>query len=206
MTAQMIARHPDRVDRIPSLAARIVDSLGRADKMIEDLLDANRIRAGKGLPIEVEECDLTQIAERVCEELISVHGDRFRRQMPNSLVGYWSCKNLYRLLENLLTNGIKYGFSDAPVTLKIAERGSMVEISVHNFGQPIPLEDQKRLFDPFVRSKSAVSSQRKGWGLGLTLVRGVAEAHGGHVEVQSEKETGTTFRVTLPRDARRDKS
>lgn len=202
MNAQMIARHPDRADRIPRLASRITDSLERADKMIEDLLDANRIRAGKGLPIEVGECDLNEIANKVCDELIAVHGERFQRKMPNSVEGYWSCKDLYRLLENLLTNGIKYGFSDTPVTLKIYERGSEVVIEVHNMGEPIPPDDQKRLFDPFMRSRKVESSDRKGWGLGLTLVRGVTDAHGGHVEVQSDRDTGTTFRVTLPKDAR----
>ncbi|MFL5812277.1 MAG: ATP-binding protein, partial [Bdellovibrionia bacterium] len=202
MTAQMIARHPDHLDRIPSLASRIIDSLSRADKMIDDLLDASRIRAGKGLPIEIEECDLTQIANSVCEEMISVHGDRFRRELPDSLIGFWSCKNIYRLIENLLSNGIKYGFHDTPVTLKISAHESMIEISVHNLGEPISPDDQKQLFDPFVRSKAVESSHRKGWGLGLTLVRGVAEAHRGRVDVQSDKKRGTTFRVTLPRDAR----
>jgi PAS domain S-box-containing protein len=205
-SAQIIARYPDRTDRIPSLATRITDSIGRADKMIEDLLDANRIRAGKGIPLEIKQCDLSEIAEKVCEELATVHGDRFVRDFSPSLEGYWSCKDLYRLLENLITNALKYGSSTTPVTVHLEERGKNVEIAIHNWGEPISPEDQKRLFDPFMRSKAAESGEKKGWGLGLTLVRGVTDAHGGRVEVESHRGSGTTFREILPRDARSDRA
>jgi signal transduction histidine kinase len=171
--------------------------------MISDLLDANRIRAGKGIPIEIDQCDLAEIADRVCEDLSTIHGDRFKREFQHPIEGYWSCRNIQRLLENLLTNGLKYGYATTPVTLRILERGESIEIAVHNYGDPIPPDERKRLFDPFIRSKAVESGEKKGWGLGLTLVRGVTEAHHGRVEVESSREAGTTFLVILPRDARK---
>jgi signal transduction histidine kinase len=73
---------------------------------------------------------------------------------------------------------------------------------VHNEGKPIPTEEQAALFRPFGRAARAVASGQRGWGLGLTLVKGVAEAHGGEVHLESEPGRGTTFTVALPLDAR----
>ncbi len=77
-----------------------------------------------------------------------------------------------------------------------------VRISVHNDGAPIPAEELAVLFDPFKRASAALAGGAKGWGLGLTLVKGLADAPGGGVEVRSESSLGTTFTVTLPLDAR----
>jgi signal transduction histidine kinase len=72
---------------------------------------------------------------------------------------------------------------------------------VHNEGDAIPIGEQAAIFEPFYRSSSAISGSHNGWGVGLTLVRGIAEAHGGTVRVQSEAD-GTTFVVSLPVPAR----
>ena len=105
------------------------------------------------------------------------------------------------MIENLCNNAIKYG-SNSPVILSLEAAGKFVKISVHNKGSIISKEDQKSLFDQFRRTNEAEESGKKGWGIGLTLVQGVAEAHGGNVSVKSEAHTGTTFTVSLPIDAR----
>jgi signal transduction histidine kinase len=68
---------------------------------------------------------------------------------------------------------------------------------VHNEGNVISESDQKTLFQQFRRTEDAHLGDKKGWGLGLTLVRGIVEAHGGTVKVQSTLSEGTIFRVTL---------
>jgi len=68
---------------------------------------------------------------------------------------------------------------------------------VHNEGNPIPLKDQASLFDYYQRANAQEGNQQ-GWGIGLTLVKGIAEAHGGKVEVRSSEEEGTTFSIILP--------
>ncbi|MGH9692107.1 MAG: sensor histidine kinase [Candidatus Acidiferrales bacterium] len=79
--------------------------------------------------------------------------------------------------------------------------GGIVEIAVHNEGRPIPPEDLRALFESF-KQASNVGSEAKGWGLGLNLVRGVADAHGGTVSVESSEDRGTTFTLRLPIDCR----
>jgi PAS domain S-box-containing protein len=202
LSTQLVLRYPDRVDARERQLGKIIHNLERADHLIQNLLDANRIRAGQRLPLELDECDISLIAREVCEEQSMIHGDRFIVDAPETFAGYWSCSGIRRILENLITNGMKYGSQNTAVTVRIAQKNDHAWISVHNEGPPIPLSEQKTLFDPFRRAKSAQEKGTPGWGLGLTLVRGLTEAHGGTVSIESTAEAGTTFKVDLPMDAR----
>jgi PAS domain S-box-containing protein len=203
LNAQMLARKGADPAVLHRSSARIVDNIDRADGMIRDMLDANRIRAGEGLLIDVAPCDLTALAREALEELSLVHGGRFALEAPDALEGHWSLEGVRRILENLCTNAIKYGARDRPVTVTLAPSGAeAVTLSVHNWGPPIPPEEQRLLFRQYRRTGAAESGPQKGWGLGLTVVDGLARAHRGEVRVASAAGTGTTFTVTLARDAR----
>jgi signal transduction histidine kinase len=102
------------------------------------------------------------------------------------------------MIENLLANAIKYGSKSDPVTLELKHDDNTVKISVRNFGNPISNEDQKTIFDPFYRISNPQSTSLEGWGIGLTLVRGLARAHGGDISVTSSLESGTCFTISLP--------
>jgi len=106
-------------------------------------------------------------------------------------------------VHNLVENAIKYGRADTPITVRVLETHDRVHVSVHNRGDPISREDQATLFQPYRRAPSAARSGKDGWGLGLTLVEAIAEAHGGAVEVESTAEDGTTFTLDVLRDVRR---
>ena len=170
--------------------------------MIQNLLDANRIRAGGKLPLELAECDLKQTTKDTLTDLALTVGDRFELESETSVSGYWSCEQLRRVVENLALNAIKYGSQSDPVTVSISKDPEYAFLKVHNQGRFIPPEEQAVLFNPYSRSETALNSGKVGWGLGLTLVRGVAEAHGGTVSVESRPDQGTTFTVKIPRDAR----
>ena len=202
VSAQMIVRYPDQHEKHQILGNRIVNGIERADMMIQDLLDANRIRAGEKLPLSIAQCDLKQTAEEMVNELAMTVGDRLILEAPPLLVGYWSGDQLRRLMENLAINAIKYGAKESPVLIRLESDATQIKISVHNEGTPLSAAEKTQLFDPFYRAKSASESGQKGWGLGLTLVRGVAEAHGGQVRVESSEEAGTTFLVEIPQDSR----
>ncbi len=184
-------------------ATRIIRNLGRADEMIRNLLDANRLKAGERLAIEIEPCDLNEIAAEALADLRTLHGERFELQADAGIHGYWSKRDVRRVLENLCVNAVKYGDAQRPVRVQLAQRDDTVIIEVHNEGRAIAREDQEKLFQPFKRIAAESSSgAAAGWGLGLTLVKGIVEAHGGSVTVQSEAGQGTVFRVMLPRDSR----
>jgi signal transduction histidine kinase len=171
--------------------------------MIRDLLDANRVHAGETLPLVISKCDLVDIARETIEELRTLHGTRFGLAGDDSVVGRWDADQVRRCLWNLGVNAAKYGVPDAPITVSVRAKEDHAELSVHNEGAPIAPEDHAALFEPFRRARAAHTSRAKGWGLGLTLVRGAAEAHRGRVRVESAASTGTTFTIELPYDAPR---
>jgi signal transduction histidine kinase len=98
-----------------------------------------------------------------------------------------------------VTNALKYGSGEAPVRITVEALPDHVEVEIHNEGPPIPPEEQATLFEPFIRAQRA-RSMPGGWGIGLAVVRGVAEAHGGTVDVDSAAGRGTSFTMRIPFD------
>ena len=199
LNAQMLFRYPEKREQFLN---KILNGLDRADRMIQDLLDANRIQVGKSLPVTVEMCEINSIIPEIIEELTTVHGSRFNLEMSERIEGYCSPEALRRIIENLASNAVKYGEAEKPVTISISRIGRLMRISVHNYGNPLTPEQQATIFEPFQRTKTAETGGKLGWGLGLTLVRGLAEALKGKVWVESSEEKGTIFTVELPLDAR----
>lgn len=201
LATDLLAQRTDSRDERHGLATKIGHAIDRLDHMIRDLLDANRIRAGERLPLRLGACDLCALAGRVAEEARALHGDRFVVTCDEPTHGTWGEEELYRALWNLVINAVKYGDPAVPITLTVGRANDMARVSVHNAGAPIPLDEQAHLFDAHARTATARTSGRIGWGLGLALVRGCAEAHGGRVSLHSDAATGTTFAIELPFDA-----
>jgi signal transduction histidine kinase len=187
-----------------NFAFKISSNMTRIENMVRDLLDANQIRAGKSLPVEIAYMNLSQVVDEVITELTSIHGNRFKLIQDREVKGYWCAESIRRILENLCTNAIKYGKEERPVTIRVETDNNEIRILIHNEGPPIPEEDQRLLFDSFERGRSVRSTGKKGWGLGLTLVKALSESMGGHAQVESNHEIGTLFTVTLPRNARKN--
>jgi signal transduction histidine kinase len=201
LAARMLADRPEQLDKRRELALRIERSLQRIDRMIGDLLDANRLRAGQRLALDLQPCDLVEIGSDVIADLAEVDRERVRLSVPDRLEGVWDPHQLRRALWNLVTNALKHGAASGPVELRMARSAARVAVGVHNRGPAIPPEEQAQIFEPFGRAHGA-DARTRGWGLGLTLVRGCAEAHGGTVDVASSADAGTTFTMRLPVDAR----
>jgi signal transduction histidine kinase len=196
LAAEVLIEDPSDPDRTRQFAARIFENLQRTGEMVHDLLDSQRIRAGQPLPLVLAECDLVGIAREVIVDLVTQHRSNVVIEGEDHVVGRFSAKELRRAIWNLLSNAIKYGSPKTPVTIRFEKTDALARVKVHNWGQPILPEHQESLFSPFLRTPASASTG--GWGLGLTLVRGAAEAHGGRVEVTSSVEAGTTFTLILP--------
>lgn len=200
--ATLISQHPDDVARVRAWTTRIDDALHRVDRMIGDLLDTSRLHAGEATDLGFAHCDVREIVEPLLEELETSHGDRFRLEVDGDTSGFWSPDGLRRVLDNLLSNAIKYGDEHKPITVRLKRVADHQLIAVHNFGTLIPLEEQQNLFRAYHRAPTAKHSGQPGWGIGLTLVKGIVEAHAGIVKAESYPVEGTTFTVDLPIDGR----
>ncbi|MFL5785233.1 MAG: PAS domain S-box protein [Bacteriovoracaceae bacterium] len=187
-------------DPAPALSTRIIDNLDRANKMIEDLLDASKVRAGEEIIPDISETDIVDVTKRTLEDLSTIHGDRFVLSSPAQLEAFVDRNGFRRILENLCSNAIKYGAPNTPVTINLKLDDGHLTMSVHNKGNPSMKIDKDKLFEPFHRGEGAAT--KKGWGIGLTIVKGITEAHRGEVTVETSPE-GTTFTIRIPTDVRR---
>ena len=116
LAADLLIDQPASLDERRELAVRIVRGIDRVERMIRDLLDANRVRAGERLPLRLDECDLVGVANRVAAEARALHGDRFVVHAGEPVIrGVWSEDELRRALWNLVTNAVKYGAATPPI-------------------------------------------------------------------------------------------
>ncbi|MBC7539549.1 MAG: PAS domain-containing protein, partial [Bacteriovorax sp.] len=174
-------------------------NIDRVVEMLTGLLSVNRIEAGQKILLKIEKCNLSSIISISLDSLIAIHGDRFIYNNPMPIEGFWDASALQRVLENLCSNAIKYG-NDQPITINLFSQERYIQLTVHNEGRAIPIEDQATLFDLFHRSDEAVHSEKVGWGIGLTYVDEVIHAHKGTIQIQSAEGFGTSFIITLPKD------
>ena len=199
LSTQLVLRKLNDPTSLQTLANRIMSSLNRAEKMVRDLLDANMINAGEGIPINKRACELNMVIDEAMLDLISLHGNRFKFIRKNAQIqGFWDPEALQRIVENLVNNAVKYGDSNSPITITTDTDTKQAILKVHNFGNAISNQDQRTLFDSYKRLDAAKISSKTGWGIGLSLVKGISEAHNGSAAVESSVEKGTTFTIKLP--------
>jgi len=181
--------------------ARITRASNRMTRMIRDLLDYARASGG-GLPIDRRPADLRTVTREVMDEVRAAFpGCNLRLEAEDhACEGVWDPDRLAQLLTNLVSNAVQYSPPGSPVDLRIrCEDPDRTVVEVHNSGAPIPPEVLPSLFEPFQRGLAAEATSPGGLGLGLYIVKQIADGHGGTVGARSSAVEGTTFVVDLPR-------
>jgi len=175
----------------------------RLGRIVTELLDLSRIESGRALPLTREDVDLAELVERNIELFAMEHPNhRFEWMLSTPVPRLRADRDAVdRMLKNLLSNAVKYsprGGRVAVTVEPVADRPGMIEVSVEDDGVGISAEDLPRVFDRYVRIANSETAMVRGLGLGLCLVKALAEAHGGAVHVESVIGKGTTFRLRLP--------
>ena len=198
MGAQVVGLGGELSDQKSKALARVVSSAQRARRLIDELLDFTLARVGRGLSVARVPVDLRALVAKVVDELVPAFPGRCLKFLA---VGSGACSadadRVAQLVGNLVANAMTYGAGDRDVSVTSWLVGETAGISVHNDGVPIPPELLDAIFEPMVRGTPENSSARS-VGLGLFIVRAIADAHGGEVTVRSSLETGTTFEFSFP--------
>jgi PAS domain S-box-containing protein len=195
------------VGPMPDVEAKQFERIKEADRrlaeMIDELLDATRLES-RQLTIEAAEIDVAATAREVCDRMLDVtHGHAVRvRASGSSQVAWADPRRVEQVIANLVSNASKYGAAGTDIQVDVEGRDDKVEVTVTNQGRGIPPEELSGLFQRFMRSKTAAGIA--GIGLGLYICKGLVEAHGGRMWVESTPGETTSFHFTLPARPRGD--
>ncbi len=182
----------------------IHEAAQRLSRMIDEYLDLSRLESG-ARPLRLTPVRLAALVEKnllLMEPLAAQRGIKLTRRFGNDLPGIFVDEDLIsRALTNLLSNAIKYSPPNTEVVVSTKTDGKTAFISVADQGYGVPLELRTRIFEKFYRIPRVEDIDAPGIGLGLAMVREIAELHGGRVLLESEPGSGSTFTLRLPIDS-----
>jgi two-component system, OmpR family, sensor kinase len=188
-------RDPERLTRE---LARLNSLMERYVKRASMLLDVSRITAGKGVALQPTSVDFSALLRETIEEArpaASHAGSSLELRIANNVRGEWDRLALGQIIDNILSNAVKFG-AGKPIEVSLAGDAETATFRVTDHGIGISRADQMRIFEPFERTRGA--PPHSGFGIGLWLVRELVDAMGGHIDIASLPNAGSTFTIALP--------
>ena len=171
----------------------------RMTTLIEDILMINRLESGE-LSRESEFVDMEKIVKEDIDEMASMAekaGVHINAATEEAVI-FANPRDIHELTGNLIVNAIKYNEEGGSVDIVLKKQNDMIEFSVRNDGEVIPLNKQGRVFERFYRVDKGRSRNVGGTGLGLAIVKHVVDSLDGVITLESTEKTGTKFTVKLP--------
>jgi signal transduction histidine kinase len=196
-----VVSEPHEIDRYHQTLRREV---GRMSQMVDDLLELARIDAG-ALPLELRPIALQDVAAEVVDAM-EAQAVKTRITLALAVIGdppllHVDGSRVERAVFNLVRNSLEHTPAGGRVDVEVQARDGFVELSVRDTGEGVSSEDLQRIWQRFYRvDKSRTSgTNADGIGLGLAIVRGIVEAHGGSVDASTRTTGGSQFTILLPR-------
>jgi len=198
---ELLADSPDLPSSLVGRVEVIARNATRLQELVGDLLQSAQLADGR-LAITRVPLNLSLLvvdAVEAVSPLARTAGLDLRLDVPEvAVVARADGQRLRQVVDNLLSNAVKYTEPGGSVALRLRQTASTIEISVTDTGIGVAPDEVDRLFRPFFRGANATERQVPGAGLGLNIVRGIVEAHGGQIHVDTTLGAGSTFRVELP--------
>jgi signal transduction histidine kinase len=180
-----------------SIASRNTDRLRR---LVEDLLLVSELDSGEhAFEFEAVDCrDLARQSVESARPVALAAGISLELSAESAMRLTGDRVRLAQMLDNVIANALKFTSRGGSVSVRVMRSNGSAVLEVEDTGMGIALDEQKHLFDRFFRGRVAGDRAIQGTGLGLSISQSIAQAHGGLIEVTSEENVGSTFRVALP--------
>jgi signal transduction histidine kinase len=181
----------------------ILNSVERMNVLIDTLLNITRIEAG-GITIKPRSVNLGELAQEILVEFQPAASSKsigLTSNIPTNIKPIKTDSLLAKeVCANLLSNAIKYTPDGGKVHLELADTGDEIRFTVRDTGYGIPESAQKNIFLKFFRAENITNKDVSGTGLGLYLIKNIAESLGGELWFESTENVGSTFYFTLPKE------
>jgi signal transduction histidine kinase len=169
--------------------------------LINEVLDLTKVEAGK-VELRLKDIALSEVVESVTSAMTAVLSQR-KQSLDVSLddglpLVQADEARLRQVFFNLLSNASKFTPDRGKLKIEASKNNGWCQVSVSDNGTGIKEEDLKQIFEPFYQAEDSLTRERRGTGLGLTLVKEIVEMHGGRILVESEYGKGSSFIFTLP--------
>ncbi|MBU2102850.1 MAG: PAS domain S-box protein [Candidatus Omnitrophota bacterium] len=179
----------------------ILNNTNRQTRMINDLLDIGKIEAGV-MELEKECIDMVSFSHDILNSFPSqVNSNNISwniRAPRKTLLAFVDREQIRRVFINLLANATKAIVVSGEITVQVTEEDADVKVTIMDTGRGIAKEDIGKIFDKFSRVGDSAARRKGGTGLGLVIAKGIIEAHGGRIWVESELGSGSSFYFTIP--------
>jgi two-component system phosphate regulon sensor histidine kinase PhoR len=173
----------------------------RLKNIIDTMLNLRYLETGQ-MDLAPTRFDMRAEVERACEDyeaLAATGGLALVTDLPGEeMLVYADRVKVRVILDNLISNAVKFTPADGRVCVAVRRRDDEVEVSVDDTGVGIPPQEFERVFDRFYQVENHLARRHGGMGLGLSIVKGLVELHGGRVRVESVLGEGSRFVVMLP--------
>lgn len=172
----------------------------RLQGLVSDLLEVAQAREGS-LQLQRAQVDLAALVQEAVDAALPAaegSGISLRGEVPETLIARVDAQRLRQVLDNLVSNAVKYTQSGGSVTVVLRDQGDEIELAVSDTGIGIHEDEVEQVFTRFFRGGEALQRQIPGTGLGLNIVSSIVTAHGGVVTLESQVGRGSTFRISLP--------
>ncbi|MBT4431217.1 MAG: GAF domain-containing protein, partial [Nitrospinaceae bacterium] len=195
-------------EKLLDIASKIKDSGKHITRLIDDLLDLDRIGSGK-VSLDLEDVTINSLLKEISE----IRSDQLPKEFSlksnfDAQCGNVKCDPLRitQIMTNLLDNAVKYSPEGGTITLKTEAVSGEVIITVEDEGLGMTPDEISVIFERFSQLESGINTRAGGLGLGLGIVKKLLEMHGGRILVKSTKGVGSTFSLILPMTAANEKT
>ncbi len=197
---EMLCDHEDLPAEVTAQLRVVQRNALRLRTLLSDLLHVGQV-SEDCLQLQRTSVDLVMLVDEAVQAArpsAAEHGMTVEVEAPEDLAAFVDEHRIRQVLDNLLSNALKYGQPGGSATVVLSRSGDSIELEVRDTGMGIAQDEVEHVFDRFFRGQHALEKHLPGTGLGLNIVGSIVSAHDGCVTLDSEVGRGSTFRVTLP--------